>query len=74
MDFDKKNAGMLALYMACSAKYVLENDYSKDMRAKHKAALRDMIRVYKTGKGIEKDKKMDKLIKKMEIKVNESEE
>ncbi len=63
MEFDKKNAGMLALYMACSAKYVLEHDYSKDMRAKHKAALREMIKVYKSGKGIEKDKKMDKLVK-----------
>jgi hypothetical protein len=63
LDFDKKNAGMLVLFMASCAKYVLENDYSKDMRAKHKAALHDMIDVYKTGIGIKKDKKMDKLIK-----------
>ena len=63
MDFEKKNAGMLALYMASSAKFVLENNYSKDMRAKQKAALRDMITVYKSGKGIKKDKKMEKLIK-----------
>ena len=63
LDFDKKNEGMLVLYMACSAKYVLENNYSKDMREKHKAALRDMINVYKAGKGINKDKNMEKLIK-----------
>ena len=63
MDFDKKNDGMLAMYMAASARYVLENNYSKDMRAKHRAALRDLIVVYKTGKGIKKDKKMEKLIK-----------
>lgn len=63
MDFDKQNEGMLVLYMACCAKYVLENNYSKDMRAKHKAALHDMISVYKSGKGINKDKKMGKLIK-----------
>ena len=63
MDFEKKNKGMLALYMASSAKYVLENNYSKDMRAKHKAAMLDMISVYQTGKGINKDKKMEKLIK-----------
>jgi len=63
MDFEKKNPGMLALYMACSAQYVLENNYSKDMRAKHRAALRDMIKVYKSGNGIKKDKKMEKLIK-----------
>lgn len=63
LDFEKKNKGMMVLFMACSAKYVLENNYSKDMRAKHRAALRDMIGVYKTGSGIKKDKKMDKLIK-----------
>jgi len=62
-DFDKKNPGMLAIYMASSARYVLENNNSKDMRAKHKAALHDMISVYKAGKGINKDKKMEKLIK-----------
>ncbi|UEG51122.1 hypothetical protein LK994_06500 [Ferruginibacter lapsinanis] len=63
MDFEKKNEGMLVLYMSASARYVLENNYSKDMRAKHRAALRDMIAVYKTGKGIKRDKKMEKLIK-----------
>ena len=63
MYFEEKNQGMLALYMAGSAKYVLENNYSKDMRAKHKAALKGMIVVYKSGKGIKKDKKMEKLIK-----------
>ncbi len=63
LDFEKKNKGMLVLYMACCAKYVLENNYSKDMRAKHKAALRNMIEVYKRSTGIQKDKKMDKLIK-----------
>ena len=63
MDFEKKNSGMLVLYMAASAKYVLENNYSTDMRAKHRAALRDMIGVYKSGKDIQKDKKMDKLVK-----------
>ena len=63
MDFNKKNDGMLIIYMASSAKYVLENNYSKDMRAKHRAALRDMIAVYKNSTGIKKDKKMEKLIK-----------
>ena len=63
IDFEEKNPGMLALYMAGSATYVLENNYSKDMRAKHKAALKGMIEVYKSGKGIKKDKKMEKLIK-----------
>jgi hypothetical protein len=63
MDFEEKNRGMLTIYMASSAKYVLENNYSTDMRAKHKAALRHMISVYNSGKGIQKDRKMEKLIK-----------
>jgi hypothetical protein len=63
MDFEKKNEGMLAIYMSACARYVLENNYSKDMRAKHRAALRDMMAVYKAGLGIKKDKKMEKLIK-----------
>lgn len=63
MDFNSKNNGMLVLYMAACSQYVLENNYSKDVRAKHKAALKAMMTVYQTGKGIKKDKKMDKLIK-----------
>jgi hypothetical protein len=63
MDFEKKNPGMLVIYMAASAKYVLENNYSKDVRAKNRAALRDMVVVYKSGKGIQKDKQMEKLAK-----------
>lgn len=63
MEFEDRNKGMLVLYMVMSAKYVLENQYSKDMRAKHKYALQEMISVYKLGKGIKKDKKMDQLIK-----------
>lgn len=62
-DFEKKNKGMMVIYMASSAQYVLENNYSKDMRAKHRAAFRDMMAVYKSGTGISKDKKMEKLIK-----------
>ena len=54
---------MFILYMACCAEYVLENNYSKDKQAKWKAALHDMIIVYKSGKGIKKDKKIEKLIK-----------
>ncbi|HNN72775.1 MAG TPA: hypothetical protein PKG89_16110 [Ferruginibacter sp.] len=63
LDFEKKNPGMMVLFMAGCARYVLENNYSKDMRAKHRVALRDMIAVYKSGKGIKKDKKMEKLAK-----------
>ncbi len=66
MDFEKKNNGMLILYMASCARYVLENSYSKDMRAKQKYSLNEMVEVYKSGKGIKKDKKMDKLVKSQE--------
>ncbi|MFZ1632918.1 MAG: hypothetical protein WAT43_03530 [Chitinophagales bacterium] len=63
IDFDTKNPGMVVIFMASSARYVLENGKVDNMREKHKAALRDLITVYKSGKGITKDKKMEKLIK-----------
>ena len=63
MDFEKKNPGMLPVYIAASLKCVMENNYSKDMKAKHTYAMHEMIKVYKAGKGIKKDKKMEKLIK-----------
>ncbi|MGZ3922963.1 MAG: hypothetical protein ACXVBJ_04300 [Flavisolibacter sp.] len=63
LDFEKKNPGMLIIFMASCARYVLENNYSSDMNAKHKAALHEMVTVYKSGIGIEKDKKMEKLSK-----------
>lgn len=63
IDFEEKNKGMLVLYMAACSQYVLENNYSKDLRAKHKAAFKVMMTVYQSGKGIKKDKKMEKLIK-----------
>jgi hypothetical protein len=63
MDFEKKNEGMLVIWMASSSKYVIENNHTTDVRAKQKAALHDMIKVYQSGKGIKKDKKMEALIK-----------
>lgn len=57
MDFEKKNTGMLILYMAGSAKYVLANNYSKDMRTKQKFALQILMDVYKKDSSIKKDKK-----------------
>jgi hypothetical protein len=63
LNFEEKNKGMMVLFMACSAKYVLENNYSVDVRAKQKSALEEMIKVYQSGNGISKDKKMEKLIK-----------
>jgi hypothetical protein len=63
MDLESKNNGMLVLYMAACARYSLENNYSKDMKAQQKAAILSMINAYKTAHGIKKDKKMDKIVK-----------
>ena len=62
-DFEKKNPGMMTIWLASSAKYVIENNHSTDVRAKQKAALHDMIKVYQSGQGIKKDKKMDEVTK-----------
>lgn len=61
-NFEKKNSGMLVMYMAACSRYVLETG-DKDMRAKHRFALREMIKLYNLKSGIDKDKKMEKLIK-----------
>lgn len=66
LDLEKKNKGMLILYMAECAKYVLQNNYSKDMRAKHRFAVTALATAYKAGNGIKKDKKMEKLVKPIE--------
>lgn len=63
MDFEKKNPGMLIIFMANWSSYVLSNNYSTDQNEAKKAALMACIEVYKSGKGIKKDKKMLKLIK-----------
>jgi len=63
LDFEKKNDGMMVLFMASYSKWVLENSYSKDAVAAKKAALKDMMDVYKAGVGIKKDKKMENMIK-----------
>lgn len=63
MDFEKKNEGMLVLFMASCAQYVLENNFSKDIRAKHKFAFTTMMKAYNDGHVQNKDKKMEKLIK-----------
>lgn len=63
MDFNKKNPNMLVMYMASCAKYTLENNYSKDINAQQKAALKDMVDAYQKQSTMSRDKKMEKLIK-----------
>lgn len=62
-DLSKKNSGMMFIYIASYCRYILENNYSTDILAAKKAAIDDMIKVYESGKGVNKDKKMLKLIK-----------
>ncbi|HMX03089.1 MAG TPA: hypothetical protein PLL28_11965 [Chitinophagales bacterium] len=66
MEFNEKNHNMLVLYMASCAKYVLENNYSKDVQAKHISALKDMAIAYQKQPQMQKDKKMEKLVKAIE--------
>ncbi len=63
MDFETKNPGMMVLYFAGCSLYVLENNYSKDIRAKHRFALQAMMNYYKADMGTIKDKQMKTLIK-----------
>lgn len=63
VDFEKKNPGMLIVYMAATARYVLENNYTKDREATHRAALARLIGFYKANQDLKKDKKMEKLTK-----------
>lgn len=62
IDFNKKNPNMLVLYMASCAKYVLENEDPNNIKAKHKAALKDMVDAYQNQSTMSKDKKMEKLV------------
>lgn len=65
LNFEKQNPGMMVLYMAFCAQFVLEHQYSTDRPAKHLFALRNMVEVYKAGKGvsIKKDKNLESFIK-----------
>jgi hypothetical protein len=72
LEFEKKNDGMLVMYMAATAQYVLENNYTKALRPKHLFAIETLITFYNKNKRIKKDKKMEKLIKaKEDGKLNE---
>jgi hypothetical protein len=71
MDFESINPGMMVLYFAGCSLYVLENNYSTDIRAKHRFALEAMMKYYENN-SMKKDKKMKTLIKQnKEGKLNE---
>ncbi len=62
---NKKNPQLLVIYMAAYAKYVLQNNYSKDEVKCTVAAIESVILVYQRelGKTIKKDKDIEKFIK-----------
>ncbi len=62
MDFEKTNPGMMALYFAACAEFVLENNYSPDIRAKHRFAMNALANFYRENRSLNKDKKMKELI------------
>lgn len=63
MDFEKRNSGMLVLFMASCAQYVLENNYSKDEMAEYTFGTKAMIAAYNAGHVQNKDKKLEKIAK-----------
>ncbi|MFL5786425.1 MAG: hypothetical protein ACJ748_00100 [Flavisolibacter sp.] len=63
IEIEKKNPGMLMLYLAGNARFVLENNYSQDKISMEKAALKGMIDMYVKGIGIQKDKNMERLVR-----------
>jgi hypothetical protein len=63
MDLEKKNPGMLVIYMAAAAQYVLETKDRENNKAQEKFALELMSKVYASNKTVSKDKKMEKLTK-----------
>ena len=49
-------------FMAGWTKYVLENNYSKDETKGNLEGIRCVIRIYKKGAGMKKDKAMEKIV------------
>jgi hypothetical protein len=62
-DFERKNKGMMVNFMACVARYSLENKNDTAIQSKYLFAVNELIVFYKKNKDLAKDKKMDKLIK-----------
>jgi len=57
----KKNPDLLPVFMAGWTKYSLQNAYSKDPVKCNLAGIKSVLRVYKMGEGVKKDKDIDKL-------------
>lgn len=61
--YTDKNPELLMIFIAGWTKYSLENNHSKDLVQSQLAAYTSIIEVYKKGVAIERNKKMEKLIK-----------
>lgn len=59
--FTKKNPELLVSFIGGYTRYVLQNDYSKDVQACSLAGVQSAIKVYKAG-GLKKDKRMEAII------------
>lgn len=58
----KKNPDLLAIFLGGWTKYSLQNSYSKDPVKGNLAGIKSVIKVYKMGIGMKKDKDIEKLV------------
>ncbi|MBZ4191995.1 hypothetical protein [Niabella beijingensis] len=58
----KKNPGLLPIFLGGWIKYSLQNAYSKDAVKCNLAGIKSVIKIYKAGNGIRKDKDIEKLV------------
>lgn len=61
-DLSERNNDFMMIFMGGWTRYVLQSKNSPDKFECHLAGLRDILRVYQRGKGVKKDKKIEKLI------------
>lgn len=62
LDYTKKNEDFLFIFMGGYARYCIQNNYSKDALKGSLAGLKSIIKVYKMGNGVKKDKNIEKLV------------
>jgi hypothetical protein len=58
----KKNPDLLTVFLGGWTKYSLQNSYSKDPVKCNLAGIRSVLKVYKLGMGVKKDKDIEKLV------------
>lgn len=63
VNFTKENVDFLMIFMGGWTKYAIENPNDKDILKGNLAGVKSVIKVYKMGNGIKKDKNVDKLVK-----------